>query len=1104
MADGVKNVLFRLQADTSSLRRELDAVKTQLKDLGGTTKGAENQLSGLKRALTGAAAAFGGISVAASAIDFGRGAIKAVADYESVQISLETFLGSAEKAKEVFAELEQFSIKTPFTPEQVNQAGKALLAFGEPVEQLTTSLQRIGDVSAATGKDFNELAVIYGKARVQGTLFAEDINQLTEAGVPVITEFAKQLGVSESQVKKLGSEGKITFSNLERAFQSLTSEGGRFFGLTEKLATSTAGRISTLVGNFEQLKRDIGTGLLPVFESAVDAAFKLIDGFRQIPEFIEENRTSLLLLGGAVAFYVGQQKTALQVELISNAQKLISVARERALAIARGVSTAATRIAATTTGLLTGQLRAQSVATGVATAAQRTFNAVIKANPFGLLLSVAATAAAFFLDFGDAVDESAQSTEQLLNAQSALAESQKTTNAETAKEIASLDELVGQIKKANTGSAERQKLIDTLNSKYGTTLKNISDETKFIAALDAEYIKLATSIKGAAEAEAKRNAIVKLSEQKLGLEQTQKQLAAEKTLQNQRDENIARETARLEQQRKAGQLSSSDYIEQTANLASANRERRNQIDAQIAQNETAITATQNAIDELATSAAKSTQTTAAVDDKAAKAAAKLGEQRRDLLNDLKNEIRDLALEIQQQPIEFSSSKTSEDEKTKIRELAKFQSDAIDNSINDRINKAREAETLTADIEKQFERIRQLEKLKLQNETNNQIETIDIEAAKKRQQLLAEIEQIDIESRIENETGFTNELLNQRAILFEQFEAAKNQAEKQNLRDALDANLVDVRQSLGERESLEISAIESRRDAELANEELTKEERILIEKEADLEILKIRKKFNDDLSGLEDETTQKSIEDAKKRKEAIINGIEDVAKATLQLANAVIESQIAQTDAQITGQQKRIEQAAKIAEKGNAELLQIEEDRLTKLNEKRARFVRAQQALAAIELVANSAVAISKAAAEGGAAAPFTIAATLIALAAGLVAAKAQAQAAAGSFAKGGYTGDGGKYEPAGIVHRGEFVIDKEKTKRFRPMLEQIQMGRNPFLANSITDASRFNTGVMEKRLEGIERAVREQKGLSISIDEKGINGIVSRIQYKNQRIRNKA
>lgn len=34
-----------------------------------------------------------------------------------------------------------------------------------------------------------------------------------------------------------------------------------------------------------------------------------------------------------------------------------------------------------------------------------------------------------------------------------------------------------------------------------------------------------------------------------------------------------------------------------------------------------------------------------------------------------------------------------------------------------------------------------------------------------------------------------------------------------------------------------------------------------------------------------------------------------------------------------------------------------------------------------------------------------------------------------SFARGGYTGDGGKYQPAGIVHKGEFVFTKEATKR---------------------------------------------------------------------------
>ena len=45
-----------------------------------------------------------------------------------------------------------------------------------------------------------------------------------------------------------------------------------------------------------------------------------------------------------------------------------------------------------------------------------------------------------------------------------------------------------------------------------------------------------------------------------------------------------------------------------------------------------------------------------------------------------------------------------------------------------------------------------------------------------------------------------------------------------------------------------------------------------------------------------------------------------------------------------------------------------------------------------------------------------------------------------TFATGGYTGDGGKYEPKGIVHGGEFVTTKEKTARYRPVLEAIHNG----------------------------------------------------------------
>ena len=48
-----------------------------------------------------------------------------------------------------------------------------------------------------------------------------------------------------------------------------------------------------------------------------------------------------------------------------------------------------------------------------------------------------------------------------------------------------------------------------------------------------------------------------------------------------------------------------------------------------------------------------------------------------------------------------------------------------------------------------------------------------------------------------------------------------------------------------------------------------------------------------------------------------------------------------------------------------------------------------------------------------------------------------------SFDNGGYTGDGGKYEPAGIVHRGEYVFTKEQTTRIGAA-KLAQLARNGF------------------------------------------------------------
>ena len=187
-----------------------------------------------------------------------KGAVELSNQYNKAKVSFTAFLGSAEKATQTIDSLIATGQKKFLLTSQVLDAGKALLAFGEAAGNLPDVLGRIADISAATGKNFNELALIYGKARTSGVLYAEDINQLVDAGIPIIQEFAKQLGVSNEQVKKLASEGKISFEELQLAFFNLTKEGGRFSDQAEAQATTLPGLYQQLVNRVSPLLTQLG------------------------------------------------------------------------------------------------------------------------------------------------------------------------------------------------------------------------------------------------------------------------------------------------------------------------------------------------------------------------------------------------------------------------------------------------------------------------------------------------------------------------------------------------------------------------------------------------------------------------------------------------------------------------------------------------------------------------------------------------------------------------------------------------------------------------------------------------------------------------------
>lgn len=234
-----------------------------------------------------------GVAGAASAV---KKAITSAADMESTQVAFKTLIGNADQAKKTLNELKALGASTPFEFPELADAGRKLIAFGESATTVVPALRRIGDVASGVQAPIGEIAEIYGKARVQGQLFAEDINQLTGRGIPVISQFAKILGVTEAEVKKLASEGKITFPLLEQAFINLTSKGGQFFDMMNEQSGTMNGLWSTLQDSIGEVFRIVGQpindAIRPMLQDAIGFATRLGNGMAAFIDLMASARQS--------------------------------------------------------------------------------------------------------------------------------------------------------------------------------------------------------------------------------------------------------------------------------------------------------------------------------------------------------------------------------------------------------------------------------------------------------------------------------------------------------------------------------------------------------------------------------------------------------------------------------------------------------------------------------------------------------------------------------------------------------------------------------------------------------------------------------------------
>lgn len=199
--------------------------------------------------------------------------------------------------------------------------------------------------------------------------------------------------------------------------------------------------------------------------------------------------------------------------------------------------------------------------------------------------------------------------------------------------------------------------------------------------------------------------------------------------------------------------------------------------------------------------------------------------------------------------------------------------------------------------------------------------------------------------------------------------------------------------------------------------------------------------------LENEISAKSEERVKERGEKlkenfaeVLGGIENIGNQSLEYLSVITQAQIAQIDKAIDATRSKLDELTNTQENVSAQQIQIEQERLDKLLAQRQAAADKEALIAKIQIAAQTAVTIARAAAEGGGiGSAITIAAALASLVFGF----SQAQIAAeNSFYEGttyvplGRNKRGRDTIPA-MLHEGEAVIPTATNAEYKDAVEAI-------------------------------------------------------------------
>lgn len=325
-AESYNNAIRQAQRETREFERMIRPTMKAVEDLGRTMRTVG---IGLTAALTAPIAAVAGLGVQFNAMQ------------EQAQIAFTTMLGDGQKARAFLEDMKEFAAKTPFEFPDLVRASQRLLAMGFAAEQVKPLLRSVGDAAAGLGGSadtINRITLALGQMQGRGRIATQEMNQLTEVGIPAWRMLAEGMGVSEQKLRDMVEKGLVPAGRSVEILQRAMDQ--TFGGMMAKQAETFTGLLSTIKDEASFMAGDLTTGLFNLVKGPLKQAADMLHSMRNTIAGMSDESKALftVLAAGLAAIGPGLIGASLAITAISSGIHSIAALRGVLLATVETVA----------------------------------------------------------------------------------------------------------------------------------------------------------------------------------------------------------------------------------------------------------------------------------------------------------------------------------------------------------------------------------------------------------------------------------------------------------------------------------------------------------------------------------------------------------------------------------------------------------------------------------------------------------------------------------------------------------------------------------------------------------------------------------------------